>query len=605
MTEESIKTDVLILGSGIAGIKAAVEAHDNGAKVILVTKGAFARDAAATWMCGAGYQCWGLSPHDTLDVQAEDTLRCGFFLNNQENVYAYLSHIPDTVREMIGWGARYAMENGKLKPLWQLGTSIPEGRCVYPAFYPRGELAYMYLRIFQPPIRNRKGITLLEDFYVTDLLTADDAVVGALGFDIGTGKFKVLQSKTTILASGGYHGLYPVTTGNHNLTGDGQAMAFRAGVEMMNFEFLQTLPCLVWPPALAGDIMPFHLISDKSWSGRLYNSDNERFMEKWDSVNMERTTRAMLSRGISHEIAAGKGSPHGGVYLGVNHLPKEVIEENSKKWARTAAFEMLKESGIDLTKDYVEIGYAQHYCQGGCNVNTKCETDKPGLYAIGEAASGSKDGGDRMSSNSLPFSMAMGLIAGREAADKVKKMEMPRVDEAQIAELKERALAPLKREDGVSLYESRRQLRKTMKENVEYGRNEAGLKAALDEVERYKKEVLPRLMVANKSNKFNLEWVDALGFTNMVLVAESIIRNAAMRTESRGCHGRSDYPEPSAEWFKTIHLRLVDGKLEQWTKPVEFTYWKPEPGSLGEPKKKGVQVKEYKGWRAKPLHEGI
>ncbi len=605
MNEEVIKTDVLILGAGIAGIRAAVEAHDCGANVVMVTKGAFGRDCSATWMCGAGYQCWGLSAHDTLNVHVEDTLRCGFFLNNQENVYTFLAGVPDTVRELIRWGARYNMEHDQLKPLWQLGTSIPEGRSVYPKFYPRGELGYMYSRILPPTVRTRKRINILEGLLVTDFLTANDAVVGALGVDLMRGSFKVLQAKVTILATGGYHGLYPITTGNPNLSGDGQAMALRAGVDMMNFEFNQTLPCLIWPPALAGNIMPFHLISDKSWSGRMYNSDNERFIAKWDPVNMERTTRAFISRAISHEIKQGKGSPHGGIYIGVNHLPRRVIEENSQKWSRTAPFLMLKEAGIDLTKDYIEAGYAIHYCLGGCNVNTKCETDKPGLYAVGEVASGSKDGSDRMSSNSLPFSMSMGIIAGRDAAAKAKRLEMPQVDEAQIEKLKERALAPLKRQDGVRVYRIKPRLREVMAEKVEYGRTEAGLKAALDEVENYKKEILPRLAVPNKSSRLNFEWINVLEFENMVLVAECIIRNALMRTESRGVHDRLDFPDPSADWFKNIHLRLVDGELKQWTTPVEFTYWKPEPGSLGEPIHKGVQVKKYQGWRAKPLYQGI
>ncbi|MFH1003506.1 MAG: FAD-binding protein, partial [Chloroflexota bacterium] len=375
MKDEVIQTDVLILGAGRAGIRAAVEAHDLGADVTLVTKGAFGRDASISWMAEVGYQCWGISPEDTLDVQVEDTLRCGFFLNNQENAYTFLAHIPDTVRDLVKWGGTYKMkEEGKLEPIWQLGCSIPQGRSIYPEFYPRGQLGYIYLRILPPVIWERPGIRVVEDFFATDLLTSDGAVVGALGIDLKTGKFTVLQAKTTMLATGGYEGLYPVTTGNPQINGDGQGMALRIGVDMMDFEFNQTLPCAIWPPALVGDIVPFHLLWDEAWDGRMYNKNNERFIRKWDPVKMERTTRAFISRSIFHEIKEGRATPHGGVYTGVTHLPKEKKEELIGKWSRTPAFIKLKEFGIDLRKDYIETGYAVHYCQGGCSINTKCET---------------------------------------------------------------------------------------------------------------------------------------------------------------------------------------------------------------------------------------
>ncbi|MFH0914016.1 MAG: FAD-binding protein [Chloroflexota bacterium] len=607
MNEETIQTDVLILGAGMAGIRAAVEAHDLGANVLLVTKGAFGRDAAITWMAEVGYQCWGISPEDTLDVQVEDTLRCGFFLNNQENVYAFLSHVPDTVRDLVRWGGTYKMKDeNHLEPIWQLGCSIPQGRSIYPKFYPRGQLGYIYLRILPPVIRGRAGIQVLDDFFTTDFLMSDGAVAGVLGIDIRTGQFKVLQAKTTLLATGGYEGLYPVTTGNPQITGDGQAMALRAGVDLMDFEFNQTLPSCIWPPAMIGDILPFHLLWDEAWDGRMYNSKGERFISKWDPVKMEHTTRAYISRSIFHEIKEGRASPHGGVYTSVAHLPKDFLEEYIGKWSRTPSFQRIKGLGIDLRKDSIETGYAVHYNQGGCNVNTRCETDKPNLYAIGEVASGSKDGSDRMMSNALPYCMCTGIVGGREATQKAKSMpSLLPVDGDQVEQLKKRVLTFLERQDGVRVYEVKPRLQKMMGEETEYGRTEEGLQKTIDLIEDYKKNVLPRLMVKNKATRLNFEWLNALEFENMTLVAECIARNALLRKESRGLHDRWDYPNPSPDWFKNIHLRLVDGELKQWTTPVEFTYWKPEPGSLGEPTKRGVQLQQYTGWRAQPLHERL
>lgn len=600
MEKEFIKTDILIIGAGIAGCRAAIEAHKHGMEVVLTTKGLFGKDAGATWMAANGYQCWGIYPHDTLDVHVEDTLRCGWFLNNQENVYAYLAHVPDTAIELLRWGGRYKMNEGQFLPEWQLGCSTKEGRSITPAQWPYGELGFNYSRIFPRLIRARK-IRVLEDLFVIDLLTNKDTIVGAVGIDIRTGKFKVLNAKVTILATGGYEGLYKVTTANSNLTGDGQAIALRAGVDMMDFEFNQTLPLAVWPPEIAGHGVPFKLIL--YFDARMYNSNNERFMDKWDSAKMERSTRAIISRAIFHEIKEGKASPHGGIYTGATHKTKNFIDEKLREFDRTPVFIKLKQAGIDLTKDYIETAYGMHYSQGGCNVNTRCETDKPGLYAIGEVASSGKDGADRMMSNALPYCMSMGIICGREVAGRVRMVERVGVDDAQVERIFRDTLLPLQRQDGVRVHEVKPLLQDVMTRETGYGRTDEGLRTALREIERHKEETIPQLYVASKSKGFNFEWIKLLEFKNLLIISECIIRNALLRTESRGLHDRWDYMSPGRDWFKNIHLRLVDGELIQWTTPVEFTYWQPEPGSLGEPQYKGVRCKEYKGWRAEPLYK--
>jgi len=596
-----IETDILIIGAGIAGFRAALEACDLGAKVVMTTKGLWGKDAGATWMAYNGYQCWGIHPHDTLDVAVEDTIKCGWFLNNQENVYAFLAHVPDTARNLLRWGGRFKMKEDQFAPVWQLGQSISEGRSLTPAQWPRGELGYNYSRVFPQVLKKRK-VNIAEDVFAVDLLMKRDEVIGALVIDIRTGRFKVFKAKSTILATGGYQGLYQVSTANVNLTGDGHAMALRAGVDMMDFEFNQTLPSALWPPELAGTMLPFNLIME--WDARMYNSKQERFMSKWDPKKMERSTRSLISRGIFHEIKEGRGSPHGGVYVSATHNPEGFMKEKLKQWERSRDFVKLTRVGIDLSKDSVETGYSIHYCQGGCNVNTKCETDKPGLYAIGEVASGSKDGSDRMMSNALPYCMAMGIIAGREAAQRAKEMEIPEVDSAQVEELKGRALEPLERGSGIRVYQVKSHFQEMMHRETGYGRTEEGLQLALNEIERYKRDVVPQLGVSNKEKRFNFEWINALEFMNLLLVGEGLVRNALMRTESRGLHDRWDYPKPDPNWLKNIHLRVTSGEWEQWTTPVEFKYWKPEEGSLGEPWSKAVQVKEYTGWRAEPLYKG-
>ena len=368
---------------------------------------------------------------------------------------------------------------------------------------------------------------------------------------------------------------------------------------MMDFEFNQTLPSALWPPYISGNLMPFRVIID--WDGNMYNSDGERFMAKWDPVKMERSTRAIISRAIFHEIKKGKTSPHGGIYTGATHKPKSFVAAKIKEYEHNRMFMQLRDAGIDLSKDHIETGYAIHYCQGGCNVNVRCETDRPGLYAIGEAASGSKDGSDRMMSNALPYSMAMGIIAGREVAQRAKAVEMPEIDHGQVEKIAQRALAPLERGDGIRVYQVRPELQGIMVKETGYGRTEEGLTFSLREIDRYKEEVVPRLCVPCKSKRLNMEWINVLEFQNLLLVAECIARNASLRRESRGLHDRWDNMEPHPDWYKNIHLRMINGELQQWTTQVDFRYWKPEAESLGEPWYRGVKVKDYQGWRAEPV----
>jgi succinate dehydrogenase/fumarate reductase flavoprotein subunit len=568
----------------------------------MTTKGLWGKDAGATWMAHKGYQCWGIHRHDTLDVAVEDTIKCGWFLNNQENVYAFLAHVPNTARELLSWGGRFKMRGDQFAPDWQLGQSIPEGRSLVPAQWPHGELGYNYSRMF-PQVLRKKKVKVLEDFFAVDLLASEGAVVGGLGIDMRTGRFRVLKARSTILATGGYLGLYLVSTGNVNLTGDGHAMALRAGVDMMDFEFNQTLPSALWPSELAGALLPFNVIME--WDAHMYNREGERFMSKWDPAKMERSTRSLISRGIFHEIKEGRTSPHGGVYVSATHNPKRFLDERLKEWERSRDFVKLRRIGFDLSKDAIEAGYSIHYSQGGCNVNTKCETDKAGLYAIGEVASGSKDGSDRMMSNALPYCMAMGIIAGREAAQRAKQMKMPAIDSAQVEEIQRRTLASLERGKGIRVYQIKSQFQDMLQRETCYGRTEEGLQTVLNEIERYQKDVVPTLWVPNKQMRFNLEWTHTLEFGNLLLVAECLVRNALLRKESRGLHDRWDYPKPDPNGFKNIHLRWVEGEWEQWATPVEFIYWKPEEGSLGEPWSKAIQVKEYTGWRAEPSYKGI
>ena len=594
MHMNTLKSDLLIIGAGLAGCRAAIEACAAGADVIICTKGEFGLDAAASWKSANGFQCWGIHPSDTLDVQVHDTLRCGWFLNNQENVYQFLAHVPDSARDLMEWGVQHRMHDGLPATLRQLGCSIEQGRSMYPDAYPAGNFGAEYARIMPSVVRSA-GARVLNDVFVIDLLRSGGRVAGAVALDRGTGQLVQIGAGAVIIATGGYQGLYRDTTASAQLTGDGHALALRAGVDVMDFEFNQTLPIALHPPAIAGSTLPFRLLMD--WDARLCNAQGERIMARWDPERMEASTRALLSRAIYHEIRQGRGTPHGGVYTSVSHHSPDVLAAKLKKYAAHPVFKALRQAGVDLSKEDIETGYAVHYCQGGCNINHRCQTDLPGLYAIGEAAAGGKDGADRMMSNALPYAVAMGRIAGRCAALHGRRHGIPDPDPSEIERIMLRAESPRDRSRKLETSEATGMLHDIMATHGGYGRTKDGLEQALSALSNLRTAIIPHL----KGWPDTDSWTRCLELENLALVAECVVRNALRRKESRGLHDRWDYPEADKGWFRNIHLRLVDDSLQQWTTPVEFTYWRPAPQSNGAPGLEGISVKPYRGWKALPL----
>ncbi len=567
LQEETIETDVLIVGAGIAGIRAAIEADAQGASVVLTTKGVFGKDGAATWMAGSGYQA-AMYPPDSLEQHAKDTIKGGRFLNNQELVYEFLKLAPMTVRELDRWGLRMAKKERKFL-MWKLGGHT----------YPRsiqhvkvGELlGGEYRKVLPRQIRLRERIKVLDDIFLVDVIKKDNAVVGALMLDIREGDLKVIKAKSTILATGGFMGCYELTTANPTLCGDGHGVAYRAGARMMDMEFVQFLPNVpVWPPAVRGDAYGYTFVF--LLRGQLYNKLGERFMERLYPVEKEFITREAIDRATVREIREGRGSPHGGVYLSFKHLPRSLIDDFLKPLKDNSFFIALKEAGIDIGEDGLEVAPAAHYVQGGCWINNKCETSLEGLYAIGEVGSGGKDGADRLAGNSLSFCMAMGIAAGREVAARAKAIKMPQIEEAQVKDIRDQALAPMERGDGIGAQEIKRSIKKLMSNYMFFARKEDELGAALKEVEKIRSEMLPRLWVKAKTKRFNLDWLEALEARNMVDVGEMAMRAALMRQESRGLHERADYPNEDPEWLKHIIIEKVNKQMTLTTEGVTFPY---------------------------------
>jgi len=359
MEREVREADVLIIGGGIAGIRAAIEAHDNGAHVILANKGPFGRDGAAVWMAGTGFQA-ALYPPDSIEQHVEDTIKGGKFLNNQTLVKTFLSLAPQVFNELSKWGMRFAKDGEKFMRFPLPGQTYPRN----PNFVRVGYmLGTEYRKTLPRQVRKREKIDVREDLFVFDLLKNGDEIVGAIGLDLITGAPVVINAKATILATGGFMACYSFTTASPTITGDGHGAAYRAGAKMTGMEFIQFMPTTtIWPEIVRGDMFPYQLLN--SLYPFFYNRLGERFMEKYYPVEKDWATREAAARAIAKEVREGRGSPHGGAYLSMRHLPQNLLNEFLERNRDSEFIKSLRKINFDIREEALEVGPAVHYVQG-------------------------------------------------------------------------------------------------------------------------------------------------------------------------------------------------------------------------------------------------
>jgi succinate dehydrogenase/fumarate reductase flavoprotein subunit len=570
IARDQTETDVLVVGGGIAGIRAAIEASNRGSNVIMANKGYLGQDGAVVWMAGGGYQA-ALNPPDSVDQHIIDTIKAGKYLNNQQLVNTFLSLAPESVHDLGKWGVRWKKEGDKYPQIRMPGETYPRSML----HTKTGQhLGGEYRKALPRLLRRQKGVTVINDILVIDLIKNGDTVVGAVGLDVMNGRFKVIKARATILATGGFMDCFEFTTANPMVTGDGHGMAFRAGARMMNMEFIQFFPAAaLWPANVYRDAYPYGLIYELY--GVFYNRLGERFMERYYPIEKDFATRNAQSRAIAREVREGRGSRHGGAYLSFRHLPRNLLNSYLEECWDIPFFKSLREAGVDLREDAIEIGPAAHYVQGGCWVNERCETTLTGLYAAGELGSGGKDGADRLAGNALPFCMAMGYVAGKESANHANAIDMPKISDDQVESICTEASSPLMRTDGVRPLEMKKNIRRLMSRYMMFERRGDELQTAINELEGMRKDVLPRLLSSVKITRFNIEWTDALEARNMLDVAEMSMRCALMRTETRGLHERADYPEEDPRWLKQSIVAKEENGMRLATEPVTFPYVKP------------------------------
>lgn len=566
-----IKTDVLILGSGGAGLFAALHVYDSNPSlnVVLATKGLIGK-------CGCSRMVQGgmnvvLNPADSVEKHFMDTIKGGGFVNDQDLAYTLVSDAPKAVHELeVKVGCFFdRAEDGKIHQKAFAGQSFD--RTVHVA-----DLSGIQIiaRLTDQIFRREDRIKILEETRGLDFLTTagGDRVVGAVLAGIRTGELIVVSAKVVIVATGGASSMYKISAPSVDKTGDGMAMCFRAGAEFMDMEMMQFHPTglLAGQSRLSGSVLEEGL---RGAGGYLINGLGERFMERYDPERMERSTRDRVARAGYMEIMAGRGTESGGVYLVMNHLGPEFVE---KKFPGMC--DRVSDIGKDLAREPVEISPTSHFMMGGVKIDIHCQsTNIKNLVVAGEDSSG-VHGANRLGGNGICESVTFGRRAGDTAAALAEQDALKPYRQDQVEEITRRWMKFYKRTEGVDIYPIRDEIRNLMWEKVGVVRDGKKLQEAMTRLEELLVEA-DQAYVANRTLfRYNMEWNEIINTINWITVARMVSKSASLRTESRGSHYRSDFKETDNQnWLVNIYLKNKGNmEIESYMKPINATRFSAE-----------------------------
>ncbi len=531
---ETHEHDVLIIGAGGAGLRAAIEALAQGATVGVVCKSLLGKAHTVMAEGGIAAAMANVDKGDDWRTHFRDTMRGGKFLSNWRMAQLHAQEAPERVRELEQWGALF--------------DRTSDGDILQRAFggHTFKRLCHVGDRTGLEMIRTLqdRGVNLGVDVYmecaITRLLKDGERVAGAFGYWRETGRFVVFKAKSIVIATGGIGKAWRITSNSWEYTGDGMALAFEAGAELLDMEFVQFHPTgMVWPPGVQGILVTEAVRGE---GGTLRNKDGERFMERYDPEKMELSTRDVVARAIYTEAKEGRGTEHGGAYLDISHKPPEYV----KRKLPSMYHQFRELADVDITKGPMEVGPTCHYMMGGIRVDAEtAQSIVPGLFAAGEAAAG-LHGANRLGGNSLSDLLVFGRRAGIAAADHAKQVASPAIDDVQIEEAGREMLAPFERADGESSYDVHRDLQEVMQNCVGIFRNEGDLKKGLSEIEQLRERA--EHVRVEGSRLFNPGWHLARDLKSMLTVSEAVALSALERKESRGAHSRIDYPNYDDRW---------------------------------------------------------
>jgi len=584
---DTFEHDVLIIGAGGAGLRAAIEASAAGVRVGLVCKSLLGKAHTVMAEGGIAAALANVDERDNWKVHFADTMRGGQYVNQWRMAELHAKEAPDRVRELEAWGAVF--------------DRTKDGRILQRHFgghkYPR--LAHVGDRTGLEMIRTlqdhgvHQGIDVYMEHTILSLLKDGDRVVGAFGYERERGRFKVFRAKAVVLATGGIGRAYKITSNSWEYTGDGHTLAYEAGAELIDMEFIQFHPTgMVWPPSVMGILVTEGVRGE---GGILTNADGKRFMfeaipenyrhqtadneeEGWrycqghkDSRRPpELLTRDHVSRCIVREIKEGRGSPHGGVFLDISWIKQKIpnAAEHIKRKLPSMYHQFKQLADIDITEQPMEVGPTTHYIMGGVRVDPDTQMSRlPGLFAAGECAAGI-NGANRLGGNSLSDLLVFGKRAGEFAAKFARENQLGGIDIGKIDTVAREALAPFERSGDENPYTIQKDLQETMQDLVGIVRTETEMREALEKIGNLKARAGKTGITGNR--EYNPAWHTSLDLKNLLTVSEAIARAALERKESRGAQFREDYPNKEEHFSKVnaIASRAADGSMQIRLEPL-------------------------------------
>jgi succinate dehydrogenase / fumarate reductase, flavoprotein subunit len=585
---QTFEHDVLVIGAGGAGLRAAIEASAQGTTVGLVCKSLLGKAHTVMAEGGMAAAMGNVDDRDNWRVHFADTMRGGQYLNNWRMAELHAKEAPDRVKELEAWGAVF--------------DRTSDGRILQRNFgghrYPR--LAHVGDRTGLEMIRTlqdhgvHQGIDVHMEVTALALLKDGDRVCGALAYDRERGRFRLFKSKAVVLGTGGVGRAFKITSNSWEYTGDGQSLAYNAGAALQDMEFVQFHPTgMIWPPSVRGILVTEGVRGE---GGVLKNRDGRRFMfenipdnyksqtadtpeEGWKYTQGDKQsrrppellTRDHVARMIVSEVKAGRGSPHGGVFLDIAWIKEKIpnSEEHIKRKLPSMYHQFMQLAGIDITKEPMEIGPTTHYIMGGIRVDGETQMSTvPGLFACGECAAG-LHGANRLGGNSLSDLLVFGKRAGEYAAKFAKENGKVTIDNAQVDAAAKRALAPFDHPGGSEgPYQVQEALQQTMQDNVGIVRAQDEMEYALKTIGELKARAAKVCVGGNR--EYNPGWHTALDLDSLLTVSEAIARCAIERKESRGGHFRDDFPDkdPAYGTFNFVVQKDDSGQMQLSREPI-------------------------------------
>ena len=542
---ETHEHDVLIIGAGGAGLRAAIEALAQGVSVGVVCKSLLGKAHTVMAEGGIAAAMANVDRADDWRAHFRDTMRGGKFMNDWRMAQLHAQEAPERVRELEQWGALFdRTENGEI-------LQRAFGGHTYKRLCHVGDRTGLeMIRTLQD-----RGVHLGIDVYmectVTRLLKDGDRIAGAFGYWREQGRFVVFKAKSVVICTGGIGKIWKITSNSWEYTGDGMALAYDVGAELTDMEFVQFHPTgMVWPPGVQGILVTEAVRGE---GGMLRNKNGERFMERYDPKRLDLSTRDVVARSIYTEVREGRGTEHGGAFLDISHKPAEYV----KRKLPSMYHQFLELADVDITKGPMEVGPTCHYMMGGIRVDAEtAQASVPGLFAAGEAAAG-LHGANRLGGNSLSDLLVFGRRAGLAAAEHAKRVPDSDFDSSQIEEAERQMLAPFERAAGESPYAIHEDLQNMMQSLVGIFRTDDDLRHALAEIDQLK-ERAARVHVEG-SRLFNPGWHLARDLQNMLTIAEAVTQSALARRESRGAHSRIDFPDLDSAWGKKHNVVVKKG----------------------------------------------